>query len=115
MLSGASSDDVKSVPLDWCVKLSGRVARGWRQAELQRAPPPASCRNTQLIAAVGKTLFLSHQSGMRRPHRKQTPLRSGSGSDSPVMELKIYKQALWGSGGCGRAAGELVLRLGRCT
>ncbi len=27
MSSGASGDDVKSVPLDWCIKLSGRVAR----------------------------------------------------------------------------------------
>ncbi len=108
MSSGASGDDVKSVPLDWCIKLSGRVARVGAIT-----PPPASCRNTQLIAAVVKMFFLSRQSGMRRPHHKQAPLRSGSAYS--VMGLKIYKQALWGSGGCGRAAGELVLRLGRCT
>lgn len=52
-------------------------------------------------------------SGMRPPHRKQAPLHSGSGS--PVTGLKIYKQALWGPGGCGRIAGRLVLRPGCCT
>ncbi|XP_016409174.1 homeobox protein Nkx-2.5-like [Sinocyclocheilus rhinocerous] len=83
MSSGASGDDVKSVPLDWCIKLSGRVAQGWRQTELQRAPPPASCRNTQLIAAVGKTLFLSRQSGMRRPRH------ISCSQEDPSEDLKL--------------------------
>jgi len=83
MLSEARPD-LKSVPLDWHIKLSGRVAQGWRQAELQlhfhHQPPAEALSSSQQNA------------GMRPPHRKQALLHSGSGS--PVIGLRIYKQAL---------------------